>query len=56
MRLPQHYAYFSCLSLEGWGYSARRYKTEVKIKKTNLKNYQMLTVIVPKLARRLQYN
>ena len=39
MRLPQYYAYFSCLSLEGWGYSARRYKTEVKIKKTNLKNY-----------------
>ena len=57
MWLPEHYGYFSYPSLEGWGYSARSYKREIKIKKTNsdsrtLRNNQMLTVIVSKVAKR----
>ena len=39
MRLPQYYAYFSYPSLEDCCYSARSYKREVKIKKTNPRQF-----------------
>ena len=39
MKLPQHYAYFPYPSLKGCGYSARLCKREVKIKKTNLRQF-----------------
>ena len=39
IRLPQHYAYFSYPLLGGWGYRAKSYKREVKIKKANLRQF-----------------